>query len=140
MTFDVVATHMSDEMMRCISVWTLSISAILTFILAFAVTSQASFRCWLAALRWVQRFFLCAMAITMAYGAAYIADHAYTPPGPFVIMFVVTMVVIIISGIRHLSAPALSADNTWSGGWFVIRENVRRLLLPPDRHHTIRTR
>ena len=112
MTQDVLTNHLSDAMIRCLTVWALVVSAIVVFALAFALTRGASLRCFLTTVRWVQRFVLCAVAIAMGYAVAYIVDWSYTPPGPFVILIGLLMVSTLISAVRHLSPP-LTHDMTW---------------------------
>jgi hypothetical protein len=122
--FDIVAPYFSQETIRCAAVWTLASSALIIFFLAFAVTTGAGFRCPLALLRGAQRLFLCALSISAAYAAAYIVSFSWTPPGPVLILFVAFLVATLISGVRHLMAPAISADNTWSGAWRLIHDKM----------------
>lgn len=135
--YDIVSVYLSDETMRCMAVWTLSISAAIIFVLAFAVTEGAGFRCPLAFLRGVQRLLLCALAICKAYAAAWIAQTGWTPPGPVLILFIMFMLVIMVSAARHLMAPAVNRNNTWGYAWHVMRENGKKWLMEDDRPHKV---
>lgn len=130
--YDIVTIYLTDAMIRCISIWTLSASAVMVFLLAFAVTYGAGFGSPLALLRGLQRFFLCAMAISMAYAAAYVSFFSWTPPGPFLILFVLFLIVTMISGIRHMMAPAIAKNDTWTGAWHLIR--LRGFSFAIDHH------
>ena len=74
--YDVVSLYLSDEMVRYVVVWTIAVSALMVFVMAFAVTRGAGFGCPLALLRGAQRVFLCALAISLAYVGAFIAEYA----------------------------------------------------------------
>ena len=55
--YDIVTLYLTDEMICCISTWTLSISAVIIFFFAFVVTSGAGIHSPLAVMRALQRFF-----------------------------------------------------------------------------------
>jgi hypothetical protein len=132
--YDIVSPYVDADKVRDLLVITLVLSALMIFFLAFAVTRGAGFRCPLAVLRAVQRFFSCALAITLAYIAAYVAEYSTdsVPLGPLLIVFILVMVSALISGARHLMAPAIADDNTWGGAWRLFRE---RMLKPLPASH-----
>ena len=148
--YDVVSLYLSDEMVRYVVVWTIAVSALMVFVMAFAVTRGAGFGCPLALLRGAQRVFLCALAISLAYVGAFIAEYAAAavPLGPLLILFLCFMTSTLISGIRHLLAPAVAIDNTWDDTWRFLREKARNVLLdqgpprmvPPVRQREVSSR
>lgn len=126
---DVVGLYLSDEMARYLMIWTVAFSAMLVFTLAFAVTRGAGFRCPLALLRGTQRFFLCCLAISLAYVGAYVAEYSADaiPLGPLLILFINFMIATMISGIRHLLSPAMADNNTWGGAWRLVHDRTLRM-------------
>lgn len=126
--YDIIAPHLSDAALRNIAEWMLSISAVLMVALAFVVSFDASWRCPLAAIRWGQRYTLGALSVAMAYTAMWMAWTEWTPPGPFLILFVIWTLATIISAVRHLAAPKIDEDNTWSGAWHTLRTQGLQLL------------
>ena len=128
--YDLIGDHLSVETTRYIIVWTIAISAPMVGFLSFAVTRGAGFRCPLAMLRSAQRFFLFLLSISLAYVGAFIAAESLdaVPLAPLLVLFLLFMLSTMVSGIRHLMAPAIAVDNTWAGAWRVARERARRLL------------
>jgi hypothetical protein len=124
--FDIVTLYIAPNTVRILVVSSLTISAVLVFIMAFAVTRGAGFHCPLAVLRGFQRLVLCALAISMAYVAAYVAEYAEdtVPLGLLLILFILFMVSTIVSGTRHLMAPAVVVDNSWSSAWKFFAEKM----------------
>ena len=118
--YDVVTVYLNDEMIRCISVWTLSLSAMVIFFFAFAVTAGAGIHSPLAILRWLQRFFFCALSIACAYAAACISYFGWTPPGPILILFVAFSICTTLSAVRHIFGPVLAQHDTWKDAWVAV--------------------
>lgn len=134
--YDIVSLYLKDDTIKCMSVWTLSISALIIFAIAFAVTNGAGFGSPMALLRWFQRFCLCGLSVAAAYAAAFIAYTGWTPPGPILILFVAFMVVVVISAARHvLLAPTIGFDDSWHGAWRSTKRSLRRLMLDHDVPH-----
>ena len=115
--YDVVTLYLDDEAIRCISVWTLSISALVIFFFAFAVTEGAGLNSPLSILRGLQRFWYCSLSVACAYAAACIVYMGWTPPGPILILFVVFSVCTTLSALRHIVGPSLVEHDTWREAW-----------------------
>jgi hypothetical protein len=126
--YDVVTLYLSDEAIRCISIWTLPVSAMVIFFFAFAVTEGAGFHSPFAILRGLQRFFFCALSIACAYAAACIVYMGWTPPGPVLLLFVAFAVCTTLSGLRHVAGPALAQHDTWASAGEAFREWMRKML------------
>ena len=129
----IVTLYLTDEMIRCISTWTLSISAVIIFFFAFAVTSGAGIHSPLAVMRALQRFFYCALSISCAYAAACIVYLGWTPTGPMLILFVVFSICTTLSAIRHVAGPTLAQHDTWHDAWTAFiqwthKSAIRKLL------------
>jgi hypothetical protein len=113
---DLVAGFLSPEQIRHVAVWALAVSAGFVFVFAFAGSDGAGFRCPVAMLRFLYRLFMCCLAIALAYDGAWVASHEeYVPPGPMLIVLVSLMLVLLVSAVRHMLAPAVAADNSWGG-------------------------
>jgi hypothetical protein len=136
--YDVVILYLSSDTIRSIASWTLSLSALIIFFLAFAVTEGAGFHCPLALLRMVQRMILCALSIAAAYAAAFIVYLSWTPPGPILLLCIAFMASTLISAARHMLAPAIAADNTWSGAWRAAYDRLARPFPHPQPSSNIR--
>ena len=115
--YDVVTLYLTDDAVRCSSIWTLSISALIVFFFAFAVTGGAGIHSPLAILRALQRFFFCALSIACAYAAACIVYLGWTPTGPMLILFVAFSICTTLSAIRHIAGPTLAQHDTWRAAW-----------------------
>jgi hypothetical protein len=126
--YDVVGLYLTDEAIRHVAIWTLSVSALIIFLLAFAVTEGAGFHGPLALLKGAQRFILCALSIACAYAAACIIYFGWTPPGPILILFVAFSISTTISAVRHLLGPALAINNTWKSAWTAVRAKAHGSL------------
>ena len=120
--YDVVTLYLDDTAIRCISVWTLSISALIIFFFAFAVTEGAGIHSPFAILRWLQRCWYCVLSIACAYAAASIVYFGWTPPGPILILFVAFSICTTLSAVRHILGPALVQHDTWLDAWTAIRQ------------------
>jgi len=129
--YDVVALLLAPDTIRYLVIWTLCVSALTVAFLMAPVTRGAGWHCPLAFLRGVQRFFLICLAVSLAYVAAYTAEYEVDaiPVGPLLVLFINFMLATIISGIRHLMAPAIMEDNTWGGALALLGWRVRRHLL-----------
>ena len=144
--YDIVTLYLTDEMIRCISTWTLSISAVIIFFFAFVVTSGAGIHSPLAVMRALQRFFYCALSISCAYAAACIVYLGWTPTGPMLILFVVFSICTTLSAIRHVAGPTLAQHDTWRSAWDDLltwwtfayaRKELRKLLHHGDSPTTV---
>ena len=130
--YDVVTLYLNDEAIRCISIWTLSISALVIFFFAFAVTEGAGIHSPFAILRGLQRFFFCALSIACAYAAACIVYMGWTPPGPVLLLFVAFAICTTLSGLRHVAGPTLSQHDSWRAAgaalshWFHSASSARK--------------
>lgn len=140
--YDVVGLYLTDESVRHLAIWTLSVSALIIFLLAFAVTEGAGFHGPLALLKGAQRFILCALSVACAYAGACIVYFGWTPPGPILILFIAFSVSTTISAVRHLLGPALAENNTWASVWSALRYKTCKVLTPnfglavsPHRRH-----
>jgi len=142
--YDVVTLYLNDETVRCISVWTLSVSALVIFFFAFAVTEGAGLHSPFAILRGLQRFFFCALSIACAYAAACIVYMGWTPPGPVLILFIAFAICTTLSGLRHVAGPTLARHDTWRGAasalrswvhsWVILRKVLHAHDSPPIVH------
>jgi hypothetical protein len=128
--YDVVSLYLTDDAVRHVAIWTLSVSALIIFLLAFAVTEGAGFHGPLALLKGAQRFILCALSIACAYAAACIVYFGWTPPGPILILFVAFSISTSISAVRHLLGPALAANNTWDSARNALRAKIHQAWTP----------
>lgn len=122
---DVTAWFLTAQEVRTIEVNCLFVGAILTFIFAFTLTVGASWRCPLGAIRWLQKYALGVLSITMGYFASYIwANGEGAAAGPACLMLMAWMTVLIISAVRHLLAPAIPESNNWRD----FRQHMSRVL------------
>ena len=124
---------LSGETVRGMAIISNWVSAVLTFLIAFAVTPDAGFRCPRAFLRLVQRVLGCFLSISLAYLAAYLmADVDRVPAGPAMLVDIGFLLVVSISAIRHLSlAQPIPKSNSWAGAWRAMQDH---------RHHHGRKR
>ena len=118
--YDVVTPYLSDETIRGISVWMLSVSALLIFFFAFAVSVGAGIHSPLAQCKSLQRFFYCVLSVACAYLAACITYFGWTPPGPILILFVAFSISTMLSAVRHIFGPMLLQHDTWHDVWHAI--------------------
>jgi hypothetical protein len=118
--YDVVTPYLSDERIRDISVWMLSLSALIIFFFAFAVSVGAGVHSPLAICKTLQRFFYCVLSVACAYLAACIAYFGWTPPGPILILFVAFSISTMLSAVRHIFGPLLVEHDNWRDVWRAI--------------------